>query len=147
MVSPTFIAQTILQMVIQNLQFSPQYLIECNSQSHMQMQVVFKWCGSLRTRFLEIHLQVFCSFHDPNTTSKPCSEVLQQNKRNELGDLRQRHSVSDIRLVDHGINIAAHSHTELGKEKGITSSIISPILTKNGDIMHGLAQGMTNLSK
>ncbi|XP_025804405.1 transcription factor DIVARICATA-like [Panicum hallii] len=62
--------------------------------------------------------------------------------KNELDDTRQRHSINDVRLVNHGMNISAHSYTEPGKGKGIASSILPTILTEDIGILHGLAQGM-----
>nr|TKW34536.1 hypothetical protein SEVIR_2G313200v2 [Setaria viridis] len=89
----------------------------------------------------------FVPSRTPAQLASHAQKYFDRIKKNELDDTRQRHSVNDIRLVDHGTNITAHSYTEVGKGKGIASSIPPPILTENIDILHGLAQGMTKFGQ
>ncbi|CAN6175265.1 unnamed protein product [Urochloa humidicola] len=86
--------------------------------------------------------EYFVPSRTPAQVASHAQKYFNRIKKNEVDDTRQRHSINDIRLVDHGINITAHSCTEPGKGKGIASSIPPLILTEDIDILHGLADGV-----
>ncbi|RLM87766.1 hypothetical protein C2845_PM04G23580 [Panicum miliaceum] len=70
----------------------------------------------------------FVPSRTPAQLASHAQKYFDRIEKNELDDTRQRHSINDVRLVNHG--------------KGIASSILPTILTEDIDILHGLAQGM-----
>lgn len=68
-------------------------------------------------------------------------------KKNEQDDRRQRHTINDVRLVNHGMNNTSHSHTEPGKGKPNASSIPLPVLNEDMEILHDLTHGMPNFGQ
>ncbi|CAL5062961.1 unnamed protein product [Urochloa decumbens] len=90
--------------------------------------------------------EYFVPSRTPAQIASHAQKYFERIKKNEMDDTRQRHSINDIRLVDHGINITAHS-TEPGKGKGIASGIPPLILTEDIDVLHGLAEGMSEFGQ
>ena len=86
--------------------------------------------------------EYFVPSRTPAQLASHAQKYFDRIEKNELDDTRQRHSINDVRLVNHGMIISAHSCTEPGKGKGIASSTPPTILTEDIDILHSLAQGM-----
>ncbi|XP_039824627.1 uncharacterized protein LOC120686455 isoform X3 [Panicum virgatum] len=86
--------------------------------------------------------EYFVPSRTPAQLASHAQKYFDRIEKNELDDTRQRHSINDVRLVNHGMNISGHSCTAPGKGKGIASSIPPIILTEDIDILPSLAQGM-----
>ncbi|KXG36349.1 hypothetical protein SORBI_3002G320300 [Sorghum bicolor] len=89
----------------------------------------------------------FVPSRTPTQLASHAQKHFDRIRNNELDDRRQRHTINDVRLVNHDMNNTSHSHTEPEREKPNASSISLPILTEDMDILHDLTQGMPNFGQ
>nr|CAB3454184.1 unnamed protein product [Digitaria exilis] len=114
------------------------------AEEHRQFLHGVNHLGRGEWKFISMY---FVPSRTPAQLASHAQKYFNRINKNEMDDTRQRHSINDIRLVNHGMNITAHSHIGPGKGKGIASGSPSPILSEDIGILHGLTQEMPDLGQ